>query len=371
MTAVADCAYPGIDDFLAFDPGTGRLAHLHLHRQLVLGERRVKSYRLPWEDWLLATRRMDEEHAVQVADPHMELLLLVIRAALKLRARDLVRSIVPGAALPGGMEREYRWLLERVERAQLVERARPLVGERAAAVLGALTDGPPSVWQLLNFRRAVKPRLGTYRTYGSAAAARTEGWRREWRTRWNSLRRQRLGSPVPSKRTIPHGIVLVFIGCDGSGKSTMTKEVTRWLAWKLDVLPVYFGSGDGPASLLRRPLRLGKAVRRLQARGLEDCTDGPRARFRNLRQAPEPAHGLVGPCPGSREEQASRAHPAGARPGDDRHLRPLSRRHNSWGSTMAPGSAPGSSIAHGCCGRWPDGSTTPIGWRRSSPPIWS
>jgi thymidylate kinase len=266
VVAVADRAYAGIEDFLALDAETGRLTHLHLHRQLVLGEKGLKGYRLPWEDLMLSTRRMDEAHSVYVADPHLEMLLLIVRSALKLRARDLVRSVLGKPYCRGAMLQEFRWLVARVDAVQLVDTARPLIGEEAADALGALTASTPSARQLLAFRRLVKPGLSTYRTYGSGVARR-ERWRREWRTRWNRARQRRFGVPVPSKRTIPQGFIVAFMGCDGSGKSTVTQEVKRWLSWKLDVLPVYFGSGDGPASLLRWPLKFLNSFRRGRVRG--------------------------------------------------------------------------------------------------------
>jgi hypothetical protein len=43
--------------------------------------------------------------------------------------------------------------------------------------------------------------------------------------------------------------------------------VRRWLAWKLDVFPVYFGTGDGPSSLLRWPLKLALRLRPARRRG--------------------------------------------------------------------------------------------------------
>ena len=55
---------------------------------------------------------------------------------------------------------------------------------------------------------------------------------------------------------------MALLGCDGSGKSTHIKEIAEWLSWKLDVLPIYFGSGDGPGSLLRWPLKLAADIMR-------------------------------------------------------------------------------------------------------------
>jgi thymidylate kinase len=52
----------------------------------------------------------------------------------------------------------------------------------------------------------------------------------------------------------------VMLGADGSGKSTLTRELTGWLRRNTHVSSVYFGSGDGPASLPRRALQRAAAL---------------------------------------------------------------------------------------------------------------
>ena len=70
------------------------------------------------------------------------------------------------------------------------------------------------------------------------------------------VNRRLLSSAYPLRRTVPTGGVLVaFLGADGSGKSTHARATAVLLAAKLDVLLTYFGSGDGPTSLVRWPLR--------------------------------------------------------------------------------------------------------------------
>jgi hypothetical protein len=60
-------------------------------------------------------------------------------------------------------------------------------------------------------------------------------------------------------------VLIAFMGPDGAGKSRLTTEIAAWLRWKLDARVVYFGSGDGPSSIARWPLKLGlRLVRRLR-----------------------------------------------------------------------------------------------------------
>jgi thymidylate kinase len=63
--------------------------------------------------------------------------------------------------------------------------------------------------------------------------------------------------PRPWRRLAPAGgIVVVVLGVDGSGKSSVTAAIRRWLGAEIDVLPMYFGTGDGRPSLLLLPLKL-------------------------------------------------------------------------------------------------------------------
>lgn len=266
FTTVGWRSYPAIESYLGLDGDSGKLLHLHLHYQLTLGERHLKGYRLPWEEVLLATRQWDGASRIYVADPHLELLLLVVRAALKLRLRDLLLAAVGRPYVRGGALREFRWLAGRVQGDRLGEVAESLVGARAAALLRTmLGGGPPTLTQLRAFGRAVRPPLAAYRTFGPVAARRRR-WAREWAGRAVALGR-RTGFLVPTRRVLPQGGLLVaVVGADGSGKSTVTEAITRWLSADLDAVRLYFGNGKGAISLPRRLLELVAAVARRRAR---------------------------------------------------------------------------------------------------------
>ena len=58
-------------------------------------------------------------------------------------------------------------------------------------------------------------------------------------------------APRPwNRRPAAGGLVVALVGVDGSGKSTLLSALTHWLGAKVDVLPVYFGTGDEPFALL-------------------------------------------------------------------------------------------------------------------------
>lgn len=257
-------AYPGVEDYIALDPGTGHLAHLHLHYRVVLGEKNLKGYSLPWEELVLSARRLDPATGIFVCDPNIELVLLMVRAVLKVRHRDYLTRPLNGPGLSGSTLDEFLWLVARAEPGRLRTVAGDLVGPAAAELLLRMTAGLPSVSDLGAFAKAARPVLRTHRTYGPIEAI-LRRWGREWQGRWGTYRNRVLRRPLPVKHTLPRGgLVVAFLGADGSGKSTIAKEIVTWLSWKIDVRSIYFGSGDGPTSLLRRPL---KAVLALRAKG--------------------------------------------------------------------------------------------------------
>jgi hypothetical protein len=171
--------YPGIEDYVGCDEATGTLTHLHVHYQLTLGEKFLKGHRLPWEERYLETRVFDEGHGLYVADPRLELIVLVVRQAMKLRLRDRVAALLGREFFRGGMQREFRWLVERTDPADVRALAAELVGERAAALFPAMiAAGRPSTAQLRRLRRLADPAFREYRLYGASGAAvrATRSW---------------------------------------------------------------------------------------------------------------------------------------------------------------------------------------------------
>jgi hypothetical protein len=81
----------GEHHYLALEEDAGRIVHLHLRCNLVIGDERPGEYRLPWEPLVLSTRRLDRQAGMYVADPSVEFLFVPIRVALDLRLGSRVR----------------------------------------------------------------------------------------------------------------------------------------------------------------------------------------------------------------------------------------------------------------------------------------
>jgi hypothetical protein len=277
--------YPGIEDYVGFDSDTGKLTHLHIHFQLTLGEKFLKGHRLPWEELYLSTRVFDGEHGIYITDPNLELLVLIVRAVMKLRARDVVLEILGKPFFRGDLLREFRWLTSRIEPERLLEVGSQLVGPRAAKLtLEVIAAHHPSLSQLRTFRSLAEPRLHEYRLYGTADAARRMS-AVEWSIVLWKIKHWYLGTPTRSNRTIPQGGLLVAVlGATGAGKSTLTGEIGKWLSREAVVTITSSGSGDEPVAL---PGRILHRVRTLWRRAFEPPA---RQAKRQPRIIMEPAH---------------------------------------------------------------------------------
>jgi hypothetical protein len=245
--------FPGMEHFLGFDHESGRLYHLHIHWKLVLGEEHVKNHHLPLERRFLESARPLD--GVPVPSPELELAVLVVRALLKYRDRDVVKDVL-GIRSPGlhdTIRKELDWLLDRAGVDEV----------RAAVQEDGIVPSDVVVRFLQTYRR--EPCAGTTflllrgRLRSSLRGVRRHGWT-STQARRLAARWQRRASPA---RMTPAtgGRTIAVVGADGSGKSTVTHELARWLGWKLDVRVHYLGS-KSPSLRSRWSYGVFRALRR-------------------------------------------------------------------------------------------------------------
>jgi thymidylate kinase len=280
--SVADREHPATMNFLGYDERSGQLIHIHLHFQLIVGERLVKNYRIPWEDALLTRAVLHPTLPMRILDPVSEAVLLVVRACLEVGRLDLITLCV-------WQTTTRKFALDRSELAARLDRSavRDLATELLSAELAELVEDALYSEQPLEtrtrLRRRVQRHFAAYRGYNSVEARmRSIGRALLWVA--GILNKHALHAPRPWNRRAPGGGCMVaMIGVDGSGKSTSVAMMRAWLGAKVDVVPIYFGTGDGRPSLLLWPLKLTMPLLR-----------------RVLRSKPRVAsHGkLSGPAPG-------------------------------------------------------------------------
>ena len=245
-------AAPNSEDHFLVDGASGRLVHLdatvHLRPDGFARD-------LPgiWRELLLEGRRINPA-GVPVPDPAVEAALLLVR---------LTRQAVP--ITPLLQARRPRPLVER--RRELAELASATSGRAILSVLEvALPDRaiPAATDALAEPSRRNLARLGR-RIDGPMAPARAS-----LRQARPTARRLVRGAndrwfhrDLATRRTFPGGgLIVAVVGSDGSGKSSLVERLATEHASKFNTLTLYLGSGDGPASFLRLPLKIARDVLR-------------------------------------------------------------------------------------------------------------
>ncbi len=233
--------YPGLEDYLGFDADSGRMFHLHVHYQLVLGEQFVKNYRLPLEEHFLASARL--QNGVMVPAPELELIVLTLRALLKYRDRDVVKDVlsIRSPGIPEPILEEVRYLLAQTTADQVERTLTDLAGLVPADVVQQaqrlLTESPRAGYRLFRLRRRTRQALRPFQRTSRLSASYT--YLRELWSRRNTFLRF---APSRQMTSAQGGLALALVGADGAGKSTLSALLAEWLGWKLDVHAHYLGS---------------------------------------------------------------------------------------------------------------------------------
>jgi hypothetical protein len=251
---VASRDHPPIVSFLGYDEAGGRLIHLHLHFRLIIGERLLKNYCIPWEEALLARAIVHPTVRVRILDPATEGLLLMVRACLEMRRSDPI-------TLRDWQETKRKFALDRadlttrIDRTTFCNRATELLPADVSEMLVQAFYDERSLEHHRRLRRRLQDHLAPYRTYNSLEARlRSIGRTIPWVA--GSMNKRFFHFPRSWNRRVPGGGWLIaVVGIDGSGKTTIVAAIRAWLAPEVDVLPIYFGTGDGRPSLLLWPLK--------------------------------------------------------------------------------------------------------------------
>ena len=244
--------YNAIEDFIGFDEETAKIWHVHTHYRMTLGEKHLKGYTItPWTKYLIGNRiRVNDE--IWTSAPSDELVLLMCRIALKLRWRDLGHSL-------GKDDRvELAWLKQRVSREEFEVSATRMLGDKSRPLITALFNVDLTKKnQFLKLQSVLRKEFRLYTCYNRFTSWYMRTKREIFWLMGGVKRRLGLSSFTANRRISPAGgLVVAVLGCDGAGKSTTIKYVKKEFGKKIDIVSIYFGSGDGSSSLLRKPMKL-------------------------------------------------------------------------------------------------------------------
>jgi thymidylate kinase len=230
-------SYPFIEDWIGFDNKSGKLIHLHLHYRLLTGKKLVKEQFLPWEKKVLSTVIFDKKNEVYIIDPHIELVILIIRIGIKTNLIQLLK----GKYLPKNISNEIEYLKQRTQKDKVYELCIEFFNKKEAKkIIKLIYKNKLSFINILQLKLFIYRNLSKYRRF-NLLKANTIYFFNAFRIRLIKLL-NKLGASFQVKKTIkPKGVVIAVIGADGSGKSTIVGELEKWLSWKIDTKKMYLG----------------------------------------------------------------------------------------------------------------------------------
>lgn len=248
--------YPGIENWLVFDEKTGIIYHLHLHYQLLTGTPHVKEYRIFWQEEILKNAVKSKEYGIMTADPEREMLLLLTRLSLKCVGKKLLKARLGGYKLSADMKREFDYLFELIKPEKVLSIAQGFYSPKTIDIIDKiLKKDQIKARDYLCLRKNILKEFTIYRRCGRNAAF-FESKRQTLISLWSAFWKKYGGFYVHKKISEKGGISIAFIGVDGSGKSSTTKEIFGWLKNNVDCKQLYLGSGDGKCGLYADILKL-------------------------------------------------------------------------------------------------------------------
>jgi hypothetical protein len=244
---------PMLMDLIGHDAPSGRIVHVHLHFRLMLGSSLLKLWQPSWQSAVLANAVWHSSLPVRVLDAPTEAVLLLVRGCLEFNPFDVV-ALRQWRAMAAKFAADRAALAPRLDRNEICRRATELLGAALAESVAdiACRGDPPSS----ALRRRLLAELAPYRRAGRLQGS-LRLFVRSLLFLGRSLNKRFIHAPRPwSRRILGGGSVVAVVGVDGSGKSTLVRALCDWAGSEMDVLPLYFGTGEGRPGLLLLPLKL-------------------------------------------------------------------------------------------------------------------
>lgn len=230
--------YLNVDEWIGFDEITGRLVHVHLHFQIITGTKFNKEYVFPIDDLIIDTRILNKETGVYTTSYELELVILYSRIVLKSRDK---KHIKPN----NDYKKEIAYLKERYSKGVLRSILNKLVSDDAIVLYNYIEQEKLNDKEWYDIFHIVYKWLKPYRSKSQIDVLIRYNYYKFFNRIVRTLN-SRYDSLFITKKSMPDkGVSICFIGVDGSGKSTVCKEISKWLSWKLENHVFYLGSGDG------------------------------------------------------------------------------------------------------------------------------
>lgn len=244
-------SYLGVEDWLGFDYKTGSLVHIHHHYHLITGKFFVKEYEIPWRDIALKSAGFfnQEFPEIKTVSPEFEILLLLTRITLKQGKKIFI----------GRADRlEFDYLLPMLRENELQKYVQlcfsDLNKSDVTILIKSITENDISRKVFNVIRKYFIAHRSLMCKKKSRISCTIESYVNKFKYFSLIVLKKKFGKWDVFIKKIPNncGKIIAFIGCDGSGKTTVSREISKWLSWKLDVGQVYLGSGENYKSLYKK-----------------------------------------------------------------------------------------------------------------------
>lgn len=234
--------YPGVKDFVAYDEKLQRFVHLHLHYQLVLGDRWVKAFRVPVEKKCLSNRIWIEELQLWNIHPFDEFSLYVCRMSVKFRnpyKKKKKEKVI----------KEAKSLIEQAKYA-----VKPNFSISYTVTVDHLLEKIHSltIQDLADSSFKIRREMQVYRRMNREVFLLLSSFRFLYRV-LIEIQRRKLKCFTYGRRNLSRsGQVIAFVGMDGAGKTSSIERNAKFFAQQMNVTNVFLGSGRSGATWYRK-----------------------------------------------------------------------------------------------------------------------
>jgi len=236
--------FPSLSDYIGFDEKTGSFTHLHVHYNLIMGQKYIKNHWLPLEKLFFDNLILKD--GIYIPRPEIELILLFIRAHVKTDMVSLLKHFIKNThtkmytAFPSAIEQEFKHLIENSDldtaNNLLIESGLPLEFSRLTEFFDRLTSNSLKFNHILSSQIYILKALKQYRRATGISVYFNYAL-----FYLNALPFVSRFKKQKKKTLTGDGKIFSIVGADGSGKSTLSKEIAKWLSWKLTTNKYYYG----------------------------------------------------------------------------------------------------------------------------------
>jgi hypothetical protein len=238
-----------IYDLFLLSVESSRLIHIQMYTRIIFGKKSVSydfSYEYaPWKNLLLKKKRHDI-YPIYVLDQKIENFFNVIRYSLKYGKNSC--SLVDqnkNANLFKVDEKILRFMTSNsCDHAKLIEKFSHDENTILFREVYKKIDEDPGALNLIKRNRLNNHLIGLV-------------------IKFFQLQKKFKFFRYNPHRRLSKGIALIFVGADGSGKSTQISRILEIFQNKFNTVPIYMGSGKGETSLV---IKLFKFMRNIKAR---------------------------------------------------------------------------------------------------------